>query len=90
MQVIVKYYGNLLKDVHNILGYTPIVYSFRDKFNSYVKSLKKNKKYLATEEAFSLDYDSTLADLKKSVWISISEKELPTIKEHLDILEICK
>ena len=87
MLVIVEYESNIQNKVSNLLGYTPVIYTFEDMFSKYTNSTKK--KYLATEEIFSLSYDTTLSDLKRSVWISINDNELPIITKKLKVLEIC-
>ena len=71
----------------NLLGYDPIIYSFKEMFSKYKNSVKK--KYLATEEIFSLAYDTTLSDLKRSIWVSINEEDISKIKNKIKILEIC-
>ena len=85
MLVIVKYENNIQNKLSKLLGYSPIIYTFEDIFSKYKNSTKK--KYLATEEIFSLDYDTTLFDLKRSIWISINDEDLSKIKDK--ILEIC-
>lgn len=85
MLVIVK--GDNLSQITKLLGYLPVTYTFGEMFNSFRNSIKKSSKNLATEEIFSLSYDSLLSDLKESVWISIYEEEIPLIKDK--ILEIC-
>jgi hypothetical protein len=87
MLVIVEYESNIQNKVSNLLGYTPVIYTFEDMFSKYKNSTKK--KYLATEEIFSLAYDTTLSDLKRSVWISINEEDLLLVDKKLKILEIC-
>lgn len=85
MLVIVKYENNIQNKLSKLLGYSPIIYTFEDIFSKYKNSTKK--KYLATEEVFSLDYDTTLFDLKRSIWVSINDEDLSKIKDK--ILEIC-
>ena len=85
MLVIVKYENNIQNKLSKLLGYSPIIYTFEDIFPKYKTSTKK--KYLATEEIFSLDYDTTLFDLKRSIWVSINNEDLSKIKDK--ILEIC-
>ncbi|MGM9532747.1 hypothetical protein [Intestinibacter sp.] len=87
MLVIVEYESNIQNKVSNLLGYTPVIYTFEDMFSKYKNSTKK--KYLATEEIFSLAYDTTLSNLKRSVWISINEEDLLLVDKKLKILEIC-
>lgn len=89
MHIIVEYYPNIIKDLEELLGYTPITYTFSEIFQEYCKTLKKSQKGLATPEVFSLQYDSLLSDLKKSVWITVSKNEVPLINKKLNILEIC-
>ena len=87
MLVIVKYENNIQNKLSKLLGYSPIIYTFEDIFSKYKNSTKK--KYLATEEIFSLAYDTTLSDLKRSIWVSISEEDISKIKNKIKILEIC-
>ena len=89
MLVIVEYNNNILNTLKELLGYSPIIYTFGEMFSKYKNSVKKGKKNLATEEIFSLSYDSLLSDLKKSVWVSIDKEELPLINKQLKVLEIC-
>ena len=83
MLVIVK--SEDQSKLSNLLGYNPIIYPFKEIFSKYKNSVKK--KYLATEEIFSLAYNTTLSDLKKSIWVSINEEDISKIKDK--ILEIC-
>ena len=87
MLVIVKYENNIQNKLSKLLGYSPIIYTFEDIFSKYKNSTKK--KYLATEEIFSLAYDTTLSDLKRSIWVSINEEDISKIKNKIKILEIC-
>lgn len=90
MLLIVKYSIGLIEKLTEILGYTPKYETFKEKFLQFTKTLKKNKKNLATEEIFSLDYDSLLSDLRESIWIYVDENKLPLLKENkIEILEIC-
>ena len=84
MLVIVK--SEDQSKLSNVLGYNPIIYPFKEIFSKYKNSVKK--KYLATEEIFSLAYNTTLSDLKKSIWVSINEEDISKIKDK--ILEICQ
>ena len=83
MLVIVK--SEDQSKLSNLLGYDPIIYPFKEMFSKYKNSVKK--KHLATEEIFSLAYDTTLSDLKKSIWVSINEEDISKIKDK--ILEVC-
>ena len=85
MLVIVKSENQSKLD--NLLGYDPIIYSFKEMFSKYKNSVKK--KYLATEEIFSLAYDTTLSDLKRSIWVSMSKEDISKVKNKIKILEIC-
>ena len=87
MLVIVEYENNIQNKLSKLLGYSPTIYTFEDIFSKYKNSTKK--KYLATEEIFSLAYDTTLSDLKRSIWVSISEEDISKIKNKIKILEIC-
>ena len=86
MLVIVKYENNIQNKLSKLLGYSPIIYTFEDIFSKYKNSTKK--KYLATEEIFSLDYDTTLSDLKKSIWISINNEDISKIRSKFKVLEL--
>ena len=83
MLVIVK--SEDQSKLSNLLGYNPIIYPFKEIFSKYKNSVKK--KYLATEEIFSLAYNTTLSDLKKSIWVSINDEDISKIKDKM--LEIC-
>lgn len=87
MLAIVNY--DDLDKVNKILGYSPMIYSFGDMFAKFKNSVKKSLKNLATEEIFSLSYNSLLSDLKKAVWVSITEDELPILSKKVKILETC-
>lgn len=87
MLVIVKNESNIQEKLTSILGYTPNITPFKQKLSEYKNSVKK--KHLATEEIFSLFYDTTLDDLRNSIWISINDDELPMIIKKLKVLEIC-
>lgn len=63
----------------NKLGYTPIFYSFNDIYEEFKRKAKKPG--LATEEYFSLDYNSTLEDLRTYYWINI-----PNISKIKDLV----
>ena len=88
MLVIVKNEDNIQNKLISILGYTPNIIPFKQKLSEYKNSVKK--KHLATEEIFSLFYDTTLADLRNSVWITINKDELSLITKNLKVLEVCK
>lgn len=88
VQVIVEYEENLVNEVTLALGYVPIIFTFNEMFDKYKKTLKKSKRYLATEEMFSLDYTTPLYILKRCVWINIDKEDLSKLKE-IDIEEIC-
>ena len=86
MLCIVEYENNQNK-LSKLLGYSPTIYTFEDIFSKYKNSTKK--KYLATEEIFSLAYDTTLSDLKRSIWVSMSKEDISKVKNKIKILEIC-
>lgn len=88
MLVIVKNEDNIQNKLISILGYTPSITPFKQKLSEYKNSVKK--KHLATEEIFSLFYDTTLADLRNSVWITINKDELSLITKNLKVLEVCE
>ena len=87
MLCIVEYENNIQNKLSKLLGYSPTIYTFEDIFSKYKNSTKK--KYLATEEIFSLAYDTTLSDLKRSIWVSMSKEDISKIKNKIKILEIC-
>lgn len=87
MLCIVEYENNIQNKLSKLLGYSPTIYTFEDIFSKYKNSTKK--KYLATEEIFSLAYDTTLSDLKRSIWVSMSKEDIPKVKNKIKILEIC-
>ena len=87
MLCIVEYENNIQNKLSKLLGYSPTIYTFEDMFSKYKNSTKK--KYLATEEIFSLAYDTTLSDLKRSIWVSMSKEDISKVKNKIKILEIC-
>lgn len=89
MLLIVKYEPCIIDTISKLLGYTPAYYTFDEKFKEFVRTIPKKNKNLATKEIFSLSYDSLLSDLKKSIWVSVDEKEFPLIENKLNILEVC-
>ena len=88
MLIIVKNENNIQDKLSSILGYTPNIASFSQKLLEYKNSVKK--KHLATEEIFSLFYDTTLSDLRNSVWVTINKDELSLITKNLKVLEVCE
>ena len=87
MLCIVEYENTIQNKLSKLLGYSPTIYTFEDIFSKYKNSTKK--KYLATEEIFSLAYDTTLSDLKRSIWVSMSKEDISKVKNKIKILEIC-
>ena len=87
MLCIVEYENNIQNKLSKLLGYSPTIYTFEDIFSKYKNSTKK--KYLATEVIFSLAYDTTLSDLKRSIWVSMSKEDISKVKNKIKILEIC-
>ena len=87
MLCIVEYENNIQNKLSKLLGYSPTIYTFEEIFSKYKNSTKK--KYLATEEIFSLAYDTTLSDLKRSIWVSMSKEDISKVKNKIKILEIC-
>ena len=67
MWAVIKDYDKVIKK----LGYTPIIYSFDDMYEKFKRKAKKPG--LATQEYFSLDYNSTLEDLRTYYWIDVSD-----------------
>lgn len=63
-----------------------IVYTFEEEFNRYRRHCKK--KCWATPEGFSLMYDSTLSDLKKSVFVyTDNEDTYKHLKQFYKVIE---
>ena len=60
--------------------------TFQEEFEKYARKCKK--KAWATPEGFSLEFDTTLQDLKDSVFVRpISDEEEVIIRKHFKILE---
>ena len=60
--------------------------TFQEEFEKYARKCKK--KAWATPEGFSLEFDTTLQDLKESVFVrSISDEEEAIIRKRFKILE---
>lgn len=91
MQVIVEYNDEVVNNITLSLGYVPVIFTFSEMFDKYKKTLKKSKRNFATEEIFSLDYDTPLYDLKRSIWINVDKEDLQKLKDNKDIniLEVC-
>ena len=60
-----------------------------DKKELFTKEIYSLLEEGSTEEIFSLAYDTTLSDLKRSIWVSINEEDISKIKNKIKILEIC-
>ena len=60
--------------------------TFQEEFEKYARKCKK--KTWATPEGFSLEFDTTLQDLKDSVFVRpISDEEEAIIRKRFKILE---
>ena len=60
--------------------------TFQEEFEKYARKCKK--KAWATPEGFSLEFDTTLQDLKESVFVRpISDEEETVIRKRFKILE---
>lgn len=60
--------------------------TFQEEFEKYARKCKK--KQWATPEGFSLEFDTTLQDLKESVFVHpISDEEEQIIRKRFKILE---
>lgn len=59
--------------------------SFSEMYDKYVRRVKK--KFEATPEMFSLMYNSTLEDLKRSIWIKCKDSEVEDIKKKFNVIE---
>lgn len=63
-----------------------IINDFDDEYALYLKTAKKHWR---TKEAFSLEFESTLSDLKKSHFIYVDNSELELlINKRLNVIEI--
>ena len=63
--------------------------TFQEEFEKYARKCKK--KAWATPEGFSLEFDTTLQDLKESVFVKpISDEEEVIIRKRFKILEECE
>ena len=63
-----------------------IVNDFDDEYALYLRTAKKNWR---TMEAFSLEFDSTLSDLKKSHFIYVDREDLEIlIKKRFNDIEV--
>lgn len=66
----------------NFSNYT----TFQEEFEKYARRCKK--KAWATPEGFSLEFDTTLQDLKESIFVRpISDEEEAIIRKRFKILE---
>lgn len=61
--------------------------TFEEEYNKYLTKCKK--KLWATQEGFSLGFDTTLSDLKQSIFVRPTEEEETTIRKRFKILEEC-
>ena len=60
--------------------------TFQEEFEKYARKCKK--KAWATPEGFSLEFDTTLQDLKESIFVRpISDEEGAIIRKRFKILE---
>ena len=60
--------------------------TFQEEYEKYARKCKK--KAWATPEGFSLEFDTTLQDLKESIFVRpISDEEEVTIRKRFKILE---
>ena len=63
--------------------------TFQEEFEKYARKCKK--KAWATPEGFSLEFDTTLQDLRESVFVHpISDEEEKVIRKRFKILEECE
>lgn len=77
-KLIVK--GPIPKTISNC-----VVNDFGEEYALYLRKAKKNWR---TEEAFSLEFESTLSDLKKSHFIYVDRSDLELlIKKRLNVIE---
>lgn len=62
-----------------------IINSFEEEYNQYLRNASK---YWKTPEGFSLEFDSTLSDLKKSYFIYVEDTNIELIiKKRLNVIE---
>ena len=79
-QLVVKVSGKVPK-IENAK-----VCTFEEEFEKYKKSCKKS--YLWSEACFSWNFDSTLEDLKKSVFIYVSDPKTEAfIRKRYKVIE---
>lgn len=76
--------------IEQYLGYIPMIYSFNELFIQYKNKIKKTKRNFATEEFFSLSYDSLLRDLKESLFVQTNKEELPILQKYFKVIEVCE
>lgn len=63
-----------------------IVNNFEEEYCNYLHNTHNNK--WRTPEAFSLDFDSTLEDLKKSKFVYVDDYNIRlSLKKHLNVIE---
>ena len=78
--------SKLNKMLRECTGRTNIKYStFNELYSIYARRCKK--KFEATPEMFSLLFNSTLEDLKKSIWIKCKDSEVESIKKKFNVIE---
>lgn len=58
------------------LGYKPFYFTFDDKYMLYQKANKRS-----TPELFSLDYNTTLEELRSAIWFNIAPEDCSKIKD---------
>lgn len=62
------------------------VNNFEEEYCNYLRNTHNNK--WRTPEAFSLDFDSTLEDLKKSKFVYVDDLNVElALKKHLNVIE---
>lgn len=80
-QIVVLKPNKKLLSVKNIK-----VASFKEEFEKYKRACSKS--YLRTEACFSWHFESTLEDLKKSMFVyTTSKKTLDVIKNNFNVIE---
>ena len=63
--------------------------TFQEEFEKYARRCKK--KFWATFEGFSLEFDTTLQDLKECIFVRpVSDEEEAIIRKRFKILEECE
>lgn len=89
VQLIIKdppFDSKLEKLLQECTGRKNVRYAtFNVMYNKYVRGCRK--KFETSPEMFSLMYNSTLEDLKKSIWVTCKDSEIEKIKDKFNVIE---